>query len=223
MLRGNESCFHNISRKICTEIRPTLWMKSLAQWACAPKTPKTHPESKKSASFRFDTTYLDVLDALNHEKAMIHNPLIWFYNNFRNSWSILPKTKIGRKMSLQDGEVSYESIWNLLQKIIFTNHMSHQSSRLEREALVSITQKWKSSEIFLKICDFSETQNLPKGAPEIQNSRFRKDASHHCATIVYGSALKQTKHKNTLMYNFHISLFNIGIAFYIHTVWKQCP
>ena len=112
----------------------------------------------------------------------------------------------GRKMSLQDGEVSYESIWNLLQEIIFTNHMSHQSSRLEREALVSITQKWKRSEIFLKNCDFSETQNLPKGAPEIQNSRFRKDASHHCATIVYGSALKQRKHQNLLIHNFDMCL-----------------
>ena len=93
-VKKSESCFHNVLRNIAPNLRQTLWMKSLAQWACAPKTPKTHPESKNPASFRFETTYLDVLDALNHEKAMIHNPLIWFYNNFRNSWSILPKTKI---------------------------------------------------------------------------------------------------------------------------------
>ena len=94
ILKENESCFHNMLRNIVPNIRQTLWMKSLAQWTCAPKTPKTHLGSKNPASFRFETTYLDVLDALNHEKAMIHNTLIWFENNFRNSASILPKTKI---------------------------------------------------------------------------------------------------------------------------------
>ena len=40
-------------------------------------------------------------------------------------------------------------------------------------------KKWKSPEFFFKIWVLSETQNLPNGAPEIKNSRFRKSASHH--------------------------------------------
>ena len=75
ILKENESCFQNTLRNIAPNIRKTLWMKSLAQWTCAPKPPKTYLGSKNPTSFRFDTTYLDVLDALNHEKAMIHNTL----------------------------------------------------------------------------------------------------------------------------------------------------
>ena len=101
----------NMLRNIAPNMRKTLWMKPLAQWTCAPKTPKTHPGSKNPASLRFETTYLDVLDALNHEKAMIHNTL--FSKHSCNN------ENLNRKMFLFLGDVSYKSIWNVLQKIIF--------------------------------------------------------------------------------------------------------
>ena len=89
-----------------------------------------------------------------------------------------------RKVSLKHGEISYESIWNLLQKIIFTNHMSHQSSGLERETLLSITQKRKSSEISKKNVIFPKPKTYLKVAQNLVDPQtFQKIRGWGCEAL----------------------------------------
>ena len=58
----------------------------------------------------------------------------------------------------------------LKNKFLFDN--SHQINNF-------IVHKQKFQSISLTFCDLFETQNLPQGPPDIENSGSRKSASHH--------------------------------------------
>ena len=62
----------------------------------------------------------------------------------------------------------------LKNKFLFDN--SHQINNF-------IVHKQKCQSLSLTFCDLFETQNLPQGPPDIENSGSRKSASHHSHQI----------------------------------------
>ena len=68
-LRGNENCFHNISRKILPTVKkPDEWSALLNEHLL--RDSQNASKNKSLASFRFETTCLDVLDC---DKARARN------------------------------------------------------------------------------------------------------------------------------------------------------
>ena len=143
------------------------------------KSAKVNPPSKSQASFRSKTTDLDVSDVLNLMKAMISEHNLLFCNNFQMFIVHSPKIKIRSGKTLQGRRQCLLS----LMKYIEQNHINILKNKFlfDNPPQINhlIVHKQKIQSFSLTFWDSFETQNLPKGPPEIENSGSRKSVSHH--------------------------------------------